>query len=134
MKTNIILLRITGIICLLFTGFHLAFPYLFQWDHALACLSPTNRGIMLTYHYISILILSFMTLVLLFQAGTLLESTLKYSVLLLFIAFFVIRIITEFVHFGYRPAGSPVILILCMIPAVFCAIPLFTSSKKNVSK
>jgi hypothetical protein len=124
MKTNLILLRITGFICLLFALFHLAFSRLFSWDTALACLTTSDRAIMLTYHYISILILGFMTLVLFFQPRTLLHSNLKYSVLGMFILFFAIRIFTEFSLFGFFPPRSYIIILMCGLPVIMMTIPL----------
>jgi hypothetical protein len=124
MKTHITLLRITGMICFLFMLFHLAFYRLFGWDQNLDCLSLSDRGIMLTYHYVSILLVGFMTFIFLFQAEEILTSKLRYSVLGMIILFFTIRIITEFTLFGWRMPGSPVILFMCMVPVILLTICL----------
>jgi hypothetical protein len=129
MKKQIILIRIAGFICLLFLVFHAMFHRLFDWPNSLSCLSQINRSIMLTYHYISILILSFMTLVSLIQTKSLLESKLKYSILGMFSLFFIIRIITEFTLFGFGPQ-SPVIIILCTVPFILFLIPIFYKSNE----
>ncbi len=131
MKTHITLLRITGMICFLFMLFHLAFYRLFGWDTTLACLSQSDRGILLTYHYISILLLGFMTVVLIFQAKELLVSKLKYSLLGMILLFFTIRIITEFTHFGWNMPSSLVILLMCLVPVVLLAIPLISDTAKR---
>jgi hypothetical protein len=131
MKTSVISLRIAGIICLLFVLFHFAFYKIFNWENALNCISHSDRSIMLTYHYISILILSFMSIVSLFQSKQIIESKIKVSVLLLFSCFYLIRIITEFSLFGYKGLPSVVILIMCLIPLVLFSIPIFLTSKHN---
>lgn len=131
MKTQIKLLRITGIICLPFMLFHLAFNRLFGWDTSLACLSQSDRGILLTYHYISILLLGFMTVVLLFQAKEILDSKLRYSVLGMIVLFFLVRIVTEFTLFGWQMPSSPVILIMCLLPVNLLIISLTKPSIKQ---
>jgi len=128
MKTQIILLRIAGIVSLLFMLFHLAFYKMFQWDTALNCLSKIDRSIMLTYHYISILITGFMGIIPLFQTKGLLNISLKYSILSMFSLFYMIRIITEFTLFGISKT-SPVIITMCAIPMIFYSIPIVHKSK-----
>ena len=131
MKTPIILLRIAGTISLLFMLFHCAFYKIFQWNTALSCLSQLNLSIMLTYHFISILITGFMGFITLFQAKTLLNSPLKYSILGMFSLFFLIRIITEFSLFTgvHSVIISVIIISLCAIPVIFYMIALFYKSK-----
>jgi hypothetical protein len=132
MKMQVLSLRITGIICLFFLIFHLAFNKLFNWQEALTCLSQSDRAIMLTYHFISILILSFMTFILCFQPKTLLSSNLKYSVLGMFILFFTLRIITEFTQFGFSGFPSIIVIFMCGLPVLLTAIPLiYNPSKKH---
>ena len=131
MKTHINMLRTAGIICLPFMLFHFAFNRLFGSDTSLACLSQSDRGILLTYHYISILLLGFMTAVLLFQTKAILASKLKYSVLGMIILFFTIRIVTEFTLFGWNIPGSPVILLMCLVPVVLLIIPFVSDTKQN---
>ena len=124
MKNQIVMLRIAGSICLLFMLFHFAFQKLFNWNVTLSCLSQSDRAILLTYHYISILILAFMTFVSVFQARLLLASSLKYSALWFFSLFFIIRITTEFTLFGISQ-HSLIILVMCAIPVVMFSFPLF---------
>jgi hypothetical protein len=129
MRSNIILLRIAGIISLLFMVFHFAFYSLFKWENELECLSTSDRAIMLTYHAISILVTGFMGLIPLAQTRAILNSSLKYSVLSLFSLFYLFRIIAEFFLFGYSNPSSPIILIFCCIPLVFYFIPIVNGSK-----
>jgi hypothetical protein len=126
MKTQQSLLRIAGFINLSFVAFHLAFYKLFHWSADLSLLLAVNKAIFLTYHCISILMLFFMAFVSLLQTKTLLESKLKYSILGLFILFFSVRIVAEFLFFGIKPS-TPVILSICLVPIVLYAIPLFNN-------
>jgi hypothetical protein len=130
MKTQLLLLRIAAVISLLFMVFHFFFSKMFNWNVTLNCLDVNNRAILLTYHYVSFLITFAMGVIPLVQGKQLLSSPLRYSVLSLFSLFYIIRIYTEFSLFGITTA-SPVILIMCLVPAVFYAIPIFKSEKKN---
>lgn len=125
MKTQLLLLRIAGCISLLFVVFHLLFYPMFNWENTLNGLSSVNRAIFLTYHSICILMLFFMGIIPLFQTKSLLGSSVKYSILSLFSLFYLIRIVAEFTLFGISPS-SPAILIMCLVPMIFYAIPLFS--------
>ncbi len=128
MKTQILLLRIAGAISLLFMIFHFMFYCMFKWESTLSCLSNNNHSILLTYHVISILVLGFMALIPIMQAGVLLASPLKYTILSLFSLFFLIRIVTEFTLFGISGVQSLIIIIMCAIPMIFFTIPLLMKS------
>ena len=130
MKLSTILLRIAGAICLLFMVFHIFFHKMFDWPNSLSCLDVNNRAILLTYHYLCILIIGFMSFVGLFQAKTLLKTTMKYSVLGTFSIFYFIRIVTEFTQFGYNN-NSPVIFIMCLVPIVCFGLPIFINTQEN---
>ena len=125
MKTQTILLRIAGFISSLFVFFHLLFYRMFDWETTLNCLSNTNRAIFLTYHAICILTLLFMGIISVFQTKVLLGSPLKYSVLGFFSFFYLIRIVAEFSLFGIS-SSSLTIVIMCTVPMIFYAIPLFS--------
>lgn len=129
MKVQIISIRIAGIICLLFTVFLCFFYTMFQWETALSCLSVSDRSILLTYHWISILICGFMTFLSLFQTRNLVDSNLKYSILIMFCLFFLIRIVAEFIYFGINPS-SWIILPLCFVPLILFSIPMFNPKKE----
>jgi hypothetical protein len=129
MKTQIILLRIAGGINLFFLFSHIAFNKMFDWEHTLSCLSQINRAILLTYHFICILIIGFMALVSILQTKTLLNSPLKYSVLGFFALFYLVRIITEFTNFGFTMPHSLIIILMCAVPLIFYAIPIFVKMK-----
>ncbi|MBN1117418.1 MAG: hypothetical protein JXA77_09455 [Bacteroidales bacterium] len=131
MKTSVILLQIAGILCVPFIVFHALFAKFFNWNQALECLSVSDRAILFTYHYISILILFFMFIVCLFQAKVVLASKIKYNILGFFALFFLIRILTEFTLFGVN-SGTPVIIAMCAIPAFCFVYPLFVKPTNEV--
>lgn len=118
MKTKITLFRITGVCSILFLAFHFAFPSLFCWSESLACLNPTNKGIFITYHYMSVSLFVFMIVLFLFQSKALLASPLRYSILPLVALLFTIRIITQFTHFGISSPLAPVVILFCLVPVV----------------
>lgn len=132
MKTSIICLRIAGAFCALFVFSHSMFGKMFKWDTTLACLSQFNRAIMLTYHYLVILMLAFMAIVSIFQAKKIMESSIRNSILLLFAAFYTLRIVTEFTLFGFSGANSVFIIFLCFVPLVLFLCPIFL--KANIHK
>jgi len=131
MKTKILLLRLSGAICLFFMLSHCAFQNVFHWEQSLDCLTASDRAIFLTYHYIIILVIGFMAVLLLLQPGALLNSPLKFSILGMFILFYIIRIITEFTLFGYTKPQSLVIIIMCIIPVILWLVSLFSKKTKN---
>lgn len=119
MKTKITLFRITGVCSILFLAFHFAFPAFFRWSESLACLNPTNKGILITYHYMSMSLFVFMIVLFLFQSKALLASPLRYSILPLVVLIFTIRIITQFTHFGGISSPlAPIVILFCLVPVV----------------
>lgn len=128
MKVQTLLLRIAGFISLLFVVFHLLFYLVFNWGDTLSGLSSINRAIFLTYHAICILMLLLMGIVPIFKTKALLSSSIKYSILSFFSVFYLIRIVAEFTLFGIS-SSSPAILIMCLVPMIFYAVPLFSRPK-----
>ncbi|WP_139265139.1 hypothetical protein [Bacteroides ihuae] len=128
MKNQTLLLRIAGLISLLFVVFHLFFYRVFNWENDLGCLPNVDRAIFLTYHAICLLLLLFMGIIPISQAKALLSSSVKYGVLSLFSFFYLIRVITEFTFFGIS-STSPIILIMCLVPMILYAIPLFSKPR-----
>jgi hypothetical protein len=130
MKTKIILIKVAGIINILFVISHAAFGKMFDWSNSLSCLSVINRSILLTYHYICILFLGMMALISLVYAKTLLASPLKKLLLGIFALFFILRIVSEFTLFGISVPHSLLIIFLCLLPVVLFLIPVFKTSKQ----
>ena len=130
MKKEFIFLRIAGVINLLFMLFHLMFYNMFGWKTGLDCLSNDNRSIMMTYHYVCILIIGFMGILPLTYPGELLHSKMRFTILGTFILFYIIRIITEFTHFGLTSQTSPIIITMCAAPIFLFTYTLIKSEKK----
>jgi len=61
-----------------------------------------------------------MVFITLFRTKQLLESKLKTDILGFFSLFYVVRIATEFMLFGYK-ASTPMIITMCLIPIILFA-------------
>jgi len=125
MKASIICIRIAGVVCAFFVVSHCMFNRMFNWETSLSCMSQWNRAIMLTYHNLIILIIGFMSVVSVFQAKHIVESKIGTSILVLFSAFYLLRIITEFTLFGFSGTGSIIVIAMCLVPIVLYFIALF---------
>jgi hypothetical protein len=115
-KISVICLHIAGVICLFYAVSHSLFERMFNWESTLSCLSQFDRAIMLTYHYLIIMTIGFMSFVSVFQAKLILESRIGKSVLVMFSVFYIIRIITELTLFGFSGKQSIVLIVICIIP------------------
>lgn len=131
MKNSIVLLKIAGIINLMFLMFHLPFYWMFQWEHTLTCLTADTRNILLTMNIIANVLLIYFTFVLLRYNRIILQNAVGKAFLILVASFYIVRIFAEFYFWEFNGVQSWIITILCAIPAVCCLIPLFP--KKNIS-
>jgi hypothetical protein len=128
-QTKILLIRIAGIISILFTLFHTGFYWLFKWSQTLTVMNPTDRGILLTFNLIGIILLLYSVILSLGFARQLIETTVGKSLLLFFTIFYVVRIFSEVAYFGFRIPGSIMIITICLIPAICFSLPVFIKSK-----
>jgi hypothetical protein len=128
-QTKILLIRIAGIISILFTLFHAGFYWLFKWSQTLTIMNPTDRGILLTFNLIGIILLLYSVILSLGFARQLIETTVGKSLLLFFTVFYVVRIFSEVAYFGFRIPGSIMIITICLIPAICFSLPVFIKSK-----
>lgn len=112
------LLRIAGVLCLLFTIFHLAFPFIPQWDYSLNAMHPEMKYIFISLHYGIIVLLAGTGLISTFQPVGIITSQIKVSILMLFSSLFIIRIFTEFLCWGFTLSQSIIVLVMCIIPIV----------------
>ncbi|MBN2091897.1 hypothetical protein JW964_19935 [candidate division KSB1 bacterium] len=117
-KTIRTLLVIAGIISLLFSIFHLFFYKIFNWSVTLACLDQNNRAIFLTFNLATILMILMITCFSLFYAKELINNKLSRPLLSVFALFYLIRIFSEFLYFGYHGFASLIIILLCLVPAM----------------
>lgn len=123
----ILFLRIAGIISLVFTLFHLAFPFMPGWEQALNEMHSEMKNIFITFHYGIIALLAGVGFISTFQAKALLKSSIKTSILILFSSLYFIRIITEFTCWGFSFPSSVIYIVLCLIPIIFFGICAFKS-------
>jgi len=128
-QTKLLLIRIAGVVSIFFTLFHAGFYWIFKWSQTLTVMNPTDRGILLTFNLIGILVLLYSVILSLGFARQLIETTVGKSLLLFFTLFYVVRIFSEFAYFGFRMPGSIVIIVMCLIPAVCFSLPAFLKSK-----
>lgn len=106
-----------GGISIVFLLFHLLFPLLFNWKETLNCLSPNNWAIFQTFNLVAILMIGAITYFTFLHAAELAETPLGRPLLVVFSLFYLIRILAQFIFFGFQGAGSFIILILCLLPA-----------------
>lgn len=130
LQTKRVLLRIGGGISILFMVFHAAFYWLFNWAQALQVLSVSDRGILLTFNLIGILLLGYSVVVTLGFTKQLLENTVGKSILLFFSGFYLVRIFSEVAYFGFEGGKSVLITILCLVPMLCFSLPVFIQSKQ----
>lgn len=128
-QTKLLLIRIAGVISILFTLFHSGFYWIFKWSQTLTVMNPTDRGILLTFNLIGILVLLFSVIMSLAYTRQLIETVTGKSLLLFFVAFYVVRIFSEFAYFGFHVPGSIIIITICFIPAICFGFPVFARSK-----
>ncbi len=120
MKTNTQnrLIRIGGVFSGLFLILHIGFYWLFKWESTLQVMNHEDRSILLTLNLVGILFLVYCTGITLFMTKQLVQSVAGKSILLFFASFYLLRIVAEFLYFGFRFPSSIGGIILCLIPAV----------------
>ncbi len=117
-KTIKIMMVVSGVISLLFSVFHVLFFKLFNWAETLACLDHANWATFQTFNLVAILMVVAITYFSFRYPGELIETSLGKSLSVVFGLFYLIRVVAEFVFFGYDGVRSIVILVLCLVPAL----------------
>jgi hypothetical protein len=128
-QTKLLLIRIAGVISILFTLFHASFYWIFKWSQTLTAVNPTDRGILLTFNLIGIALLIYSVVLSLGYTRQLIETVAGKSLLLFFTGFYLIRIFSEFAYFGFRMPASIVIIIVCFIPSICFSLPALIKTK-----
>jgi len=131
-QTKLLLIRIAGIVSIIFTIFHAGFYWIFKWSETLSVLNINDRGILLTFNLICILLLIYQVILALGYTRDLIETVAGKSILLFFTAFYLLRIYCEFPYFGFKMPGSIIIIAICLIPAVCFGLPVFLKSKLKI--
>lgn len=128
-QTKLLLIRLAGIVSIFFTAFHAGFYWIFNWSQTLSIMNATDRGIMLTFNLICILLLAYSVVLTLGFTRYLIEEKTGKAWLIFFSSFYILRIISEFVFFGFSMPGSILIIAMCLLPAVCFALPVFYKTK-----
>ncbi len=128
-QTKLLLIRIAGVLSILFTLFHAGFYWIFNWAETLTVMNPIDRAILLTFNLICILLLLYSVILALGFTRQLIETTIGKSLLLFFTLFYTVRIFSEFAFFGHEMLLSLVIIVMCLIPAICYSLPAFLKSK-----
>jgi len=128
-QTKLLLIRIAGMVSILFTLFHAGFYWIFKWSQTLTVMNPTDRGILLTFNLIGVLLLLYSVVMSLGYTRQMVETSTGKSLLLFFTAFYLVRIFSEFAYFGFRSPSSVIILAMCLLPAICFSLPVFMKSK-----
>lgn len=112
------LIRTGGIFSGLFLMLHIGFYWIFRWGQTLQVMNPTDKAILLTLNLVGILFLVYATSVSFVLPRQLPQTPAGRSVLLFFASFYLLRIVAEFIFFGFIVPKSIVAVLLCLIPAV----------------
>jgi hypothetical protein len=129
MKKQILSIKIAGYITGLFSIFHLLFYWLFNWNVTLACLDKDDWAIFHAFNYGMNMMFVLFTFVSLCMTKKLLTETIGNVLLVFMSSIYVMRIVSEFVLWKLTAIQSPVVIILCLIPAVLFVLPLFSNHK-----
>jgi len=134
MKKHKIFIKAAGFVTILFSVFHLFFYWMFNWQTSLKCLDLNNWAIFHTFNIImDVMFVLFAVLSLFFSTKLITETTGKIW-LLFMSSVYVVRIICEFVLWGFNWVQSPVIILLCVIPAVLYTIPALSNNVSPANK
>jgi len=132
MKKQIITIKVAGFVTGFFSLFHLLFYWLLNWKDALRCLDADNWAIFHAFNFGMNMMFIMFTIVSLFMTKKLLTESIGNVMLIFMSSIFVMRIVCEFVLWKLTAVQSPVIIVLCLIPAVLFVLPLF-SNHKNIA-
>lgn len=128
------IIRTGGIFSGLFLILHFAFYWIFRWEQTLQVMNPTDKAIMLTLNLVGILLLIYATSVSFLLTKQLHQTSAGRSVLLFFASFYLLRIVAEFILFGFVVPKSIVAVLLCLIPAVCYGLAALQNPTKNKAR
>lgn len=127
------LIRSGGIFSGLFLMLHIGFYWISRWEQTLQVMNPTDKAIMLTLNLVGVLFLIYITGVSFLLTKQLPQTSAGRSVLLFFASFYLLRIVAEFVFFGFAAPKSIVAVLLCLIPALCFGLPaIFKPENQSV--
>ena len=112
------IIRTGGVFSGLFLMLHIGFYWLLNWRSTLQVMNHEDRSILLTLNLVVILFLIYATSVSFLLTKQLPQTSTGRSILLFFALFYLLRIVAEFIIFGFVISESPIILLFCLIPAI----------------
>ncbi len=125
-----VLLFVAGAVSAFFTVFHGVMAYSLAANSGL--ISPDPMGIqalLQTFNAVTLLMVAAMAYFSCRYPGDLVGTPIGKSLLVVFGIFYLIRIASEFVFFGYSGMGSLVLIVLCLIPALCYLVAAISPSR-----
>lgn len=126
------IIRTGGVFSGLFLMLHIGFYRLFNWRSTLQVMNHEDRSILLTLNLVVILFLIYATSVSFLLTKQLPQTSTGRSVLLFFASFYLLRIVAEFLFFGFVVPKSIVAVLLCLVPAVCYGLAAILKPTKYV--
>ena len=120
-----------GVLNLLFALFHLLLPWLFRWRENLQPLTPNNRAIMYTFHWVIIFLLLAFSYLTIAQTSRLVGTFLGRFVLFMIGTVWLIRSTTEVFVFRIGVEGAVWRLALFLTIAALFLFPALRSSHRT---
>ncbi len=91
------------------------------------------RALLQTFNSVTLLMVAAMAYFSFRYPNELVRTPMGKSILIVFGVFYLIRIASEFVFFGYSGMGSLVIVILCLVPALIYLVAAISPSQRTVA-
>ncbi len=126
------LLFVAGAVSAFFTVFHGLMAYSLATNPGL--ISPDPMGIqalLQTFNSVTLLMVAAMAYFSYRFPDELVRTSMGRSLLVVFGIFYLIRIASEFVFFGYSGVGSLVLIILCFVPALCYLVAAMSPSQRR---
>lgn len=127
-KTRV-LLFVAGGVSAFFTVIHGLMFYGLLLNRDLVAPDPSIVALLQTFNSICILMLAAMVYFSFRYPDELARTPIGKSLLVVFGVFYLIRIASEFIFFGYSGVGSLVIIILCLLPALSYLVAAMSPSQ-----
>lgn len=128
-QTKMFLIRIAGVLSILFTLLHIAFYWIFNWTQDLNSLNLSNKAVLLTLNVVVILLLLYSSIISFVYTRQLIETIVGKSLLLFLSSFYIARIVCEFTYFGFSMPESIMVISICLIPVICFGLPVLFKSK-----
>jgi len=122
MNTNR-LIKIGGVINLLFVAFHLSFWKLFDWKQSLASLSPDDRAIMQVLNIHTAYVLAVFAVLSFVFSNEMRVTKLGRMVGMAIAVFWILRAVNQVVFWGVSSIISWALIVICLVVAALYFVP-----------